>query len=90
MNKTLFWGGVLLVGYWWMKNGSQNLGPATNSLGFGDSPNSDNLNQQESANWWSKYLQATPPQTVVQPYVHIPMSDTPQQIRDRILHGSGL
>jgi len=87
MNKTLFWGGVLLVGYWWMKNGSQNLGPATNDLGFGSNPTDDNISTSESANWWMKYLQGTPAQ---KPYVHVPMSDSGQQIRDRILHGSGL
>ena len=58
MNKTLFWGGVLIVGYWWMKNG--NMGPSTNLLGFGSNPTQDNDLTSESQNWYMKYLQATP------------------------------
>lgn len=71
MNKTLFWGGVLLVGYWWMKNGSQNLGPATNDLGFGSNPTEDNDLTSESRNWYMKYLQGTPAlETQPKPFVH--------------------
>jgi len=81
MNKTLFWGGVLLVGYWWMKNGSRNLGPATNSLGFGGNPTDQNLNQMESQNWWSKFMQGTPVAATTNPRVP---TDTPEQIRARV------
>ena len=87
MNKTLFWGGVLLVGYWWMKNGSKNLGPATNDLGFGSNPTDDNISLSESANWWSKWMQGTPALAVSKPRMP---TDSPEQIRQRILYGSGL
>jgi hypothetical protein len=80
--STLFWGGVLVVGWWLMKNKAQNAGPATNALGFGGNPNDQNLNQMESANWWSKWMQGTPATaTPVSP--RLP-SDTGEQIRRRI------
>ena len=120
MEKTLFWGGILLVGFWWMKNG--NSSSSTNELGFGSTPVDDNISTSESANYWMKYFQATPAANNVNPigqeiypdailrmktsgytpvshpvstpatptYVHSPITDTPQQIRDRITYGSGL
>ena len=86
MNKALFWGGVLVVGWWLMKN--KMPAPSTNDLGFGSNPVDDNINQMESANFWSKFMQGTP--AVAPPAGPRMPSDTPEQIRNRVLYGSGL
>tara|TARA_R110000824_G_scaffold143466_1_gene311156 strand:+ start:384 stop:641 length:258 start_codon:yes stop_codon:yes gene_type:complete len=57
MNKTLFWVAVIGIGAYYYKD---NLGPITNSMGFGFNPTQDNDLTSESDNWWMKMMQATP------------------------------
>ena len=89
MDKTLFWVGALAVGYWAFtrENGFMTtVGSLTTDLGFGGNPSDQNLSQQESANWWAKWLQATPATTQSTSVIRKP-TDTGAQIRARIDSG---